>query len=198
MKPKLYIVLVLVVALIASTITVSLGNKDNAPGQNKKTSEDEIVNEQLSVEEEESAPGNSENAPGQEKVAEEQELILEEESAPGNSENAPGQEKSPAALTAWAANTLANMPQPIYSERAEALITVPSYLQDAPGNTEAQAFRKWLDEIAPEYDIYNFHMRGLSGVALVFHYPKRNSENPLLPELPPNNPHLNVLNPPLP
>jgi len=134
MKQKWYIVLVVVVALIASTITISLGNKDNAPGQNKKTSENEIVNDQLSGEEEESAPGNSENAPGQEKVAEEQEFLLEEESAPGNSENAPGQEKvaeeqeflleeesapgnsenapgqekSPAALTAFAANTLAN------------------------------------------------------------------------------------------
>lgn len=131
----------------------------------------------------------------------------QEESTSGKSENALGQDKStpnpvnpnsPAALTAWAANTLANLPQPVKSERVEGDIYVPEYLKDAPGNSEAQAFRKWLEEIAPDYGITDYHMDGLSGVALVFHYPARNPGNPLLPDLPPNNPHLQILNPPLP
>lgn len=102
-------------------------------------------------------------------------------------------EDSPAYLTAWAANELANMPQPIYSERLGEYIYVPESLKDGPGNSEAQEFIKWLEELALEHGIDDFEVSGISPLALIFHYPKRDAEYPILPDLPPNNPHLTVI-----
>jgi hypothetical protein len=99
-------------------------------------------------------------------------------------------ENSPAYLTAWAANQLANMEQPVYSERLGEYIYVPESLKAGPGNSEAQAFLKWLEALALENGIDDFDVRGISPVALVFHYPVRDADNPVLPALPPNNPHL--------
>lgn len=64
MQPKWHIILFLVVAL-AALAAVSFGDEENAPGQEKNTSdESEVVSEPQSVPEEESVSFDSEGAPG--------------------------------------------------------------------------------------------------------------------------------------
>lgn len=106
-------------------------------------------------------------------------------------------ENSPAYGIATAANLFASQEQPV---KGMGLFTneviwmyFPPEMQNLPGNSEVPAFIKFLEKTAAENGVDGFDIRGASPISLIFNFPRKQA-NGILPDLPPNNPHLEGLN----
>jgi hypothetical protein len=105
-------------------------------------------------------------------------------------------ENSPAYGIATTANLFASMDQPVEGAKLftdkDIFIYFPEEMQNAPGNSEVPRFIKLLEDTADDYGVEGFDIRGVSPIALIYNFPRKQA-NGILPDLPPNNPHLEGL-----